>query len=473
MGSPNVLVPIALVLFFPAVYLVRRTLGPTRGVLASLLGGWLFLPSFSASVLDVPLLGSKVAFVPTAVLIVSVVSDWRRWSRLRPHGVDLAAAVISLGPFATALSNGLGLYEGASALLEAFCSWGTPYLLGRVYLGKPRASRRYALWLVAAALVYVPLCLWEIRMSPQLHRVVYGYRAAGSFVQAVRYGGYRPSVFMAHGLAVGTFMATGTLIAYWLWRSRAAVRVAWLPLGWSTVLLAATTVLVKSTAAIALLAVGIAVLEGMRLVGRRLPILLLTLLPAAYCAARISGWTASELVEATRRFDRDRAQSVQYRIVNEGILLEKAEQRPWLGWGRFGRSRVYDEDMRDVSVTDGLWIIALGVSGRLGLISVGSMLLLPVLLLLRRFPARHWDRSALGPIAALAVATVLWVLDCLLNAMNGPLFPAMAGSMVTFLQYTRERAGSGTIPAGRSARWRMLRPTGPVPASREEAPRRP
>ncbi len=457
MGSSNVIVVVALALFFPAVWWARRALGTTRGIVVSLLGGWLFLPVVDGRVLQVPLLGSKISFVPVAILLVSAAADWGRWVRLRLHWIDLAAVAVVVGPFVTALSNGLGPYEGASAMVDAFGVWGTPYLLGRIYLGGPRPARAYAVASVAAALVYVPLCLWEIRMSPQLHRVVYGYRAAGAFATAVRYGGYRPSVFMAAGLAVGTFMATATLIAYWLWRTRASRRALGVPLGAATVALLVTTLLVKSTGAIVLLAIGIAVLEASRLLGASLPVLALALVPPVFCAARISGWSPAGIVEAAESFDQDRAQSVQFRFENERMLLDKAAQRPWLGWGRWGRSRVFDDDGRDVSTTDSLWIIALGMNGRVGLLAIGVLVLAPVVLLQRRFRRRQWEHPRLASVGALAVAALLWAIDSMLNNMNGPLYPAMAGSIVSILQ---ARRGYGRRAALAASARRRARPRG-------------
>ncbi|MBL0275012.1 MAG: hypothetical protein IPQ24_02735 [Anaeromyxobacter sp.] len=457
MGAANILVPIVLALYPPAVFGLIRTLGATRGVLASLLGGWLFLPVFDAQ-LALPLLHSKLAFVPATVLLVSVAADWDRWRRFRWRWYDLIVAALSVLPLLTALANGLGPYEGASALFEACCDWGAPYLLGRCYLGEPRAAREYAVWLVGAGLAYLPFCLWEIRMSPQLHGLVYGFRATGSFAMSVRWGGYRPDVFMAHGLAVGLFMACATLVAYWLWRSRAARQVLWLPMAWCVVGLAVTTVLVKSTGAIILLAVGVAALEATRLLRSPLPILLLTLLAPAFGAARISGWTAREVVAVAERLDPDRAASLVYRIENEQLLLDKALQRPALGWGRWGRSRIRDESGQDMAITDSLWIIELGTGGLVSLIALGTMMLLPALLFLKRFRAQPWDHPALAPAAALTVATVLWVLDSLFNNMTAPLYSAMAGATLTF-QASRRSASRGRATAGRAA----ARPVQPGP----------
>ena len=446
--QPNFMVPVALTLFVPAVYVCMQRLGPRRGVMVALLGGWMFLPVFDGR-LAISVITTKMSFVSAVIVVVSLATDLRRWMRLRVHPVDGIAAALSLLPFATALSNGLGSYEGLAAIVQTLSSWGAPYFLGRLYLGAPRAAAEFGRSLVGAAVVYAPLCLWEIRMSPQLHRQLYGYHTFESFAFAVRYGGYRPTVFMQFGLMVGTFMATGTLIAYWLWRSRAATRLAGMPAAWCVALLLATTVLVKSTGALILLAVGIGVLEATRLLRRSLLVLVVMAVPVAFVAARISGWDAQQLVDGAALAGPDRAQSVAFRIENEQLLVNKALQRPWLGWGRWGRSRVYDEDRHDVSTTDSLWVITLGVIGILGLVLWALLMLAPALMLMRRFPVRRWEHPAIAPVAALALGVLLWVVDCLLNSMTSPLFPAMCGAITTFAagRWQARRRSATTEPA--------------------------
>jgi O-antigen ligase len=401
-----------------------------------MLGGWLFLPHFDGRYKFL-VLGSKASFVGAAVLLGSLVLDGNRWRTLRPRLLDLPIAVLCLGPFVASLYNGLGMNEAAAATFDSSMTWGAPYLLGRLYLGQPSALRDAADALVLAALVYVPFCLWEVRMSPQLHEALYGFRPF-SFDQAYRWGGYRPSVFMQHGLAAGMFMASGTLVAYWLWRTGARLRIAGLPLGWASLLLALTTVLSKSTGAIILLAVGLAVLEGTR--AFRTPLLLLTLMlvPAAYCTARISGWSGETLVTMSRdAIDEGRSQSIEFRLHNEDILIKKAMMRPWLGWGRYGRSFFLENEdgERETAVTDGYWVIIFGVRGGIGLVAIGVLLAAPVLALLRIYPGRAWRDARLAAPAAAAVMLLLWAVDDLFNAMPSPVYPAMAGALLSFVQY--------------------------------------
>ena len=414
-------------------------------MLASLLGGWLFLPSF-AQPLGPPLLHTKPMFVPMVVLAVSLAFDLRRWTRFRPGLLDLPMAFVCLGPAATALANDMGGYEAGSAVFEAFAAWGAPYLLARLYLGRPEALRGLAMAIVVAALVYVPFCIWEIRMSPQLHQNLYGFSSYGMFVTVVRWGGFRPSVFMATGLAVGMFMACGALIALWLWRTGAQRTVAGVSFGWAAALLAVTTLLCKSTGAIALLVAGYGALEATRWIRKPILLLALVAIPVVYAASRISGWSGDRLVAAVEtHVSTDRAQSLQFRMMNEDMLIAKALRRPWMGWGRFGRSRVYDEAGADVVITDGMWIVMLGMNGLMGLLATWLVLSLPALALLRMFPARQWSDPRLAPAAVLAVSALLWAIDDLSNAMMTPVFPAMSGAVIAFFILARNaRALRGT-----------------------------
>jgi len=430
-GTANFLATVALWAFLPVTLVCLLVLGPRRGLLAALFGGWLLLPTFGSK-LDFPLLHNKAQFVPTVILCLSLLLDSGRWRRVGWHLVDLPAALLVAGPFATALANDMALYEAGSAALAGFTTWAGPYLLGRVYFGRGQTAAQLASAMVVGGLIYVPFCLWEMRMSPNLQYSVYGF-GTFAFEQSRRFGGYRPAVFLGHGLPLAMFMAAAALVAYWLWRSRARTEFGRVPAAWVAGILVATAVMCRSAGAAILLAMGIGVLEASRWIRSSALTLALLLVPPTYCAARVAGWGGAELVGLTARVvNEERAQSLAFRIRNENLLMEKAMQRPVLGWGRWGRFFVYDEEGRDISIPDGLWIINLGSAGVLGLASLSLLLALPVILLLRRFPARHWGNPRLAPAAALAAAVMLWVVDEVLNAFASPVFVVMAGALASF-----------------------------------------
>lgn len=453
-GEPNSIVQLTLVAFLLAVALAFSLLPPRRAVLWTVLGGWLFLPHFDGNHRFL-FLHSKFVFLPAAVLMGSAVFDARRWLGLRPKLLDLPMVALCVSPFFTALDNSLGMKEALAATLGNLLGWGGPYLLGRLYLGDLGALRELARAQVAAALAYVPFCLWEIRMSPQLHVSLYGFRS-WSFDQSLRFGGFRPSVFMQHGLAVGMWMAMGTLVSYWLVRTRSPSSIAGIPGPVVLATLLVTTVLCRSTAAIALLACGVALLELTDRLRTGVLVLAVGLLPAAYCTARMSGWTGAPVVDWSRHVvGEDRAASLQFRLDNEAVLAKKALLRPWLGWGRFGRSFIYDENGRSLgAVPDGLWIIFLGMSGLVGLSALGLVLATPPLLVLRTYPGRAWADPRLAPTAALVVTLLLWAVDGVLNAMVTPVVPMVAGALVSVVllaRATRNRPRGATPPLGESS----------------------
>lgn len=430
MGA-NLLVPISLAAFVAVVLVSFAQLEPRQAALRTLLGGWLLLPHFDGW-FAIPLIASKAAFVGGAVLAGSVALDSARWARLRMSIWDLPIAVLSVEPFFTAVHNDLGAWEGFAASVDMTLTWGAPYLLGRLYFAGPGAIRSITLTLATGALAYVPLALWEIRMSPQIHSTLYGFRPFG-FDQVIRFGGYRPSAFMQHGLALSLFMAVGAICAYWLWRTGDRPRILRMPMGTAAVAVAATTFLCKSTGAVLLMIAGIAALEATLRLRTTLLVLALAALPPAYCAARMTGWKAESIVSVIReQIDPVRAASVQFRMDMENLLVKKALVERWLGWGRFGRSFVYSEEGELITVTDSLWVIAVGISGLIGLAAMGAVLFFPLLLVCRRVPARRWGGRQAAPAAALAISLLVWTFDDLLNAMMNPFFPLIAGALVAF-----------------------------------------
>src|SRR5205823_4753004 len=123
---------------------------------------------------------------------------------------------------------------------------------------------------------------------------------------------------------------------------------------------------------LALGAVGAVVLLASRRAGRPAALALLLLVPPAYMALRLTGvWSGEGVVEwVGSRVDEERAQSLEFRLRNEDLLIDRALEQPAFGWGGWGRSRVVDDTGRDLTVTDGLWVIALGDRGFFGLAAV-------------------------------------------------------------------------------------------------------
>lgn len=439
-----------------------RKLPARRAVLVLFVAGLLLLPEVTAPKANpdapdpISLPGFRLTkrnAIAYAFLLGSLLLDRDRWRSLRFSPFDLPVAVSCACPLFASLTNDLGPYDGLSESLWQTLIWGVPYLAGRISCADPDGLRDAALAVVMGAALYVPVCWLEVRMSPQLHYWVYGFKpSAESYEQVIRFGGYRPIGLTTHGLVLSLWMCLGAMLAVWLFSAgaleglRPRLRLNPRLLTALVVLLAVTAVATKSTGAIILGGVGLAVLF---LTSRyRLPLLAGALLavPPAYMVVRAGEfWSGKDAVAwVADHISPERAQSLEFRLQNEDALIRKALERPVFGWGGWGRSRIKDEETgEDTSVTDGLWIILLGTQGVAGLAAVTAIFLLPPLLWFRAHPPHQWARIRPAE-TAVAVLLPLVMIDNLFNGIGNPVYVLLAGGLTGVL--VRERFGSPAPP---------------------------
>ena len=417
---------IAMFTWIPIILVLFATLPIRKAVVIAFVGGFLFLPVITYNVDKLPPYDKNTATC-LGVFIATLFFNTERFLRFRFHAYDIPAIVLSLVPIAASLSNGLGLYDGLSAAFRTVVFWLLPYFLGRLYFANFNSLKDLATGIFLGGVVYVPFCLWEIRMSPQLHRQVYGL-VVTSFVQIVRYGGYRPVVFVGgSGLLLSLFMAMATLCGYWLWRTKVTHRILGLPMLLILPALFFTTILTKSTFAIILLFAGLVVLEAGRLLKSKLPIMLLTCVPVLFILLRLfSLWDGMSLVTLSERyFGSVRAQSAETRVVNDTVLAEWAWKRPILGWAGWGRNRPPGTR----TITDSLWIIIFGTCGLVGLFSWMLLYTIPVYRMAFVYKDRSLFVTRLGLILSLYVCLVITFMYNTQNSATFPLMIVLAGGL--------------------------------------------
>ncbi len=427
-------------------------------VIAGFLIAWGFLPVHSYSLPGLPDY-SKISALSYIMLLGVFVFDRERLIRIRFSPFDLPIIVFCLSSFFSSIANGLGAYDGVSATLDKVTEWFIPYFLGRLYFTNLDDLRDLCVGLLVGGLIYIPFCMFEMVMSPRLHKIVYGFRLA-SLTQARRWGGWRPSVFMRHGLMVGMWMITASLAGLHLFKTGHLDWLAkYIKVKVKPVLIIAflvfISILCKSTGAIMLMAVGWMVLRFSLRRGTRLPILLLMFIPILYVVMRTNGtWSGlalSDLLTNKLHMPEDRVQSMSFRFMNEDILMDKAFQQPLFGWGGWKRSFVFNEVGEPVSVPDGLWIVVLGQNGLTGLVSMLTTMLLPQWLFLKRFATAEWKNSSLVALGLLPVVLLsLYMIDGLLNDMFNPLVMMLAGA-VTGLYLNKNLSNSSDSLSDESA----------------------
>ena len=424
----NTLVLIVLLGWIPAVVLVFSALQPRRAVMVSFLTAWLFLPIASYRL---PLFPdyTKMFATSVGVLLGAAIFDSRRLLGFRLKWFDLPMTAWCVCPILSSVANGLGAYDGISGTMSNIVTWAVPYFIGRVYFTDRESFRELAMGIFIGGLVYVPFCLFEIRMSPKLHHILYGYHQQ-IFSQSIRGGGWRPMVFMEHGLMVSSWMASASLVGYWLWLTGAVKRIGGVQIGWLLVLLLLTTIACKSLGAVLLLAVGAATLTAARWFRAGSLVGVLLLIPVAYIGLRTTGmWEGSHVVRTVAElFSEDRAQSLQYRFYNETMLIDRALQRPLLGWGGWDRNEITDEYGEKQSVVDGLWIVTLGKYGCIGLFCLYGVLLTAPARVWLGWNGARWGQTSSAASASLAILVILYAIDCLPNGKN-PFFMLCSGAL--------------------------------------------
>jgi len=425
MGA-NLFALVTLGAWLPIVVAIFAIRPAREAVIFSFVSGWLFIPGIS---IDLPGLPSytKLTSTTVAAMIGALIFDGARVFSFRPRWYDVPTLIWCLCPFASSISAGKGPYDGLSAILDQIVGWGIPYILGRIYLADAEGARRLALGVAIGGLIYIPFCLFEIRLSPILRVWVY---SIGRW-EGTRLGGYRPSVFLDNGLQLGLWMTFSSLMAHRLWASGAVKRLRGYSFGLLTLALIITTVLCRSTGALTLLLAALCLLWSMRLVKKSWPIWILLAVPPSYCFARISGlWMGAEAVNIARSTVGDeRAQSLEFRFLCEENHIVECLKRPIFGYSRFSEFVKWDAGDASKKIIDSYWIIAFGTSGLVGVIALNAMLLLPMAGIARRVPVASWSDPDVAPVVALGLFLTVFMIDCLANAMPNPVIALAIGAV--------------------------------------------
>jgi len=411
-----------------------------RALIWSILGGYLLLPPVAAINLPMVPAMNKVSIPAlTAFLICTLML--RHHVPVLPQSRlgQVLAVLFVMTPFGTALTNGepqfltvrvlpgLSLYDGismAAAKVFLLLIWA----LARRFLATEAAIRELLGALVLAGLLYSLPMLIEVRMSPQVNVWVYGF-FQHSFEQMVRWGGYRPIVFLEHGLWVAFFALMAFLSAVVLAREAAAgkrLRQGLIALYLGVVLVLCKTLGVLVYAAFLL---PLILLAGPRLLLRVAALFALVVM--AYPLLRAGGAVPVDLlVDLAARISEERAASLRYRFDNEAVLLNHALLRPWFGWGEHMRNLVHDPLTGEtLTVSDGAWIIVMGTRGALGYVADFGLMVLPLILI--ALTSRHLDRTQL-PLSLCVLASIHGVnlLDMLPNATITPITWLVTGALM-------------------------------------------
>lgn len=434
---------VAALLLWPiaSLCIFARSLTPSRGLIWTVLGAQLLLPVGAAI---------KFQMIPpidkVTVANFSALAGCLIFARGKPAGtsnrfglVEILLLVYIVSPIITSQLNpdnifiggrfipGVGLYDALSAAESALITL-IPFMLGRRFLRTADDCRNILVILAIAGLCYSIPLMFEVRFSPQLHYWVYGYYPS-EFVQAMREGGFRPMVFMGHGLLAAFFLMTSLLAATALWRNR--IRIGQVSSSIAAPSLGFVLLICKSMGALIYGVAGtILIVFTNPRTQLRIAALLVSISLMYPLLRSFDLVPATLIVDIAKSIDKMRGESLEFRFVNEDKLLQRAFERPFFGWGRYGRSRVYDVDSgKDLSVTDGRWIIDLGLFGLVGFLSEFGLLAICVYRATSAFRVVRSTREQVS-FAALALIVSINIFDLLPNSGLIPWTWLLSGALL-------------------------------------------
>ncbi|MBO9581945.1 MAG: O-antigen ligase family protein [Sphingobium sp.] len=428
-------------LAWPVVTLVLfLTLSTPRAITASLLWAYLLLPySVGFDFKGVPTLDkSSIPSITTLLLAFCLAPPGAfRWPK--SPWFNLLLIVYVFCPILTTMTNpdaltvgevtlpGLTFYDAFSASAEKAIE-AMPLIAGAALLRSETAHRDVLLVFVVAALAYSAPILLEIARGPFLQARIYHVDPGTWYEQQIRAGGFRAIVFIGHGLLVSAFLGLAFLAALGLWRDK--WRVMGLPAILCAVWLLVMLVLNKSAGALitgTALALLFVFLRPRRFIGIALVVAMMIV---TYPVLRGNGFVPTAAIQsAISSVSSERAASLGFRLRNEDMLLHRANQRPWFGWGGYARNHVIVVtewgETKDVTVTDGTWVIAIGTYGWIGYLSTFGLLCYPFwhLFRMRR-------RSAISMASVTLAAMLLFnLLDLIPNSSLRPITWLIAGAL--------------------------------------------
>ena len=416
-----------------------RTKSVTKATLWTILGGHMFLPV--GVQIDLPMIPplEKVSIPAISALVCCWLVARKRVFTLGKNALVRWLIFISIAsPFVTAQLNNYTMiigdhrippmeYYDALSMVTNQLIVMIPFFLGRQLFRSYEEHLLMFRVIIVAGLFYSLLELFEVRMSPQLHTWIYGY-FPHSFAQQIRFGGFRPVVFMGHGLLVSFFTAITVMAAAALWQLK--IRVRQFSPSCVTYYLLLVLVLCKTVASImygfsGLLLIKFASLKNQLRVARIL-VLIALLYPVLSIMDLVPYQTLNNVAMS---IDKERGQSLTFRFENEKILLDRVQKHIFFGLGGWGRNRIYDEEGRDISVTDGLWIITLGQFGMVGFFAQFGLLAAPVFLGMAAFKQiKIWKEKVLLCSHVLLIGIIM--LDQLPNASLAPWLWLLTGILL-------------------------------------------
>lgn len=450
------MIELALIAWFPITVGLFLVLRPHVAAAASMIFGVALLPSLRAIPMPlIPDLSQYTIPVLASFAMVAAMHSQRLIAARPGFGGELFIVLMIPAALVTNLTNpdpqvfggtvlpGMQISDTVNDALKMIIRWGLPFLIGRALVRTPRQALDVLGVLGLAGLVYVPFVLFELRSGPYWHALVYGSQPSiTTFMQSLKFGGFRPVVLMNHGLTLSAFMLFTTIAWVALHRSRKTP--FHLPGG---LVVGGLTVVVVLCKSVAVWLYSAAVLPILFLLRPRVQVLLaaaIALVIIVYPFLRsVDLVPIKQIAEIAQEYGGyQTGASFLQRIETEDQVLGRTAERYLFGWGGYSRYYVYDPlTGAPVSVMDGYWLVQFGSGGLARFFLLFAFLLYPVFYTALRIDGVR-DKQTQYALCALVWIVTLRTFDLLPNSTIDPYLTFLGGAACGVAQeaVTRRRA---------------------------------
>ncbi len=446
---------LALIGFTPLCILLFAKLRRDLAAAISLIGAALFLPQ--RIVFDPPLI-PPLDKHSIAVLVTFTALAFTPGQKVKGSlFLKLITALAIFGAIATVLTNGDSLALGGGVVIAGLkptdaisgiwfylVSLIIPFSIGRRVFRTKESVATLLKVIAHFGVVYAFLMLIEIRLSPQLNNWVYGFHQH-SFAQSMRNGGFRPVVFMYHGLTTTLFCLMALFAT--LCHKKTGKNVFGANSGLWAFFLFAVLMLSNSMGVLVFCLIGAPLLwkgspqQVARFSG------LLALVALVFPLLRTSGLLPmQDLVDYVASHDAGRAQSLGFRVNMEEQIIEVWRLRPTFGYAGYGRSNIYDAAGNSTIIVDSQWMIALSNRGIVGYVVEFLLYSVPILRA-RKFITAVVDKDSRTLLVGLVLMVSISLFDLLLNSRDHGILPLLAGSLFGFCSTLKGHAKNLKIRA--------------------------
>jgi hypothetical protein len=419
------------------IYLLSSK-GIKKGAFLALLWAFMFLPAyFTIDFPGIPPL-DKFSITSLTIIVFTVLSGRNLGISHLSKLCKLVVFGFVFSPLATVLFNGhpylhinsLSFHDGIAMVINNVI-YVVPFLIGAKYFDSYQDQVFIFKSLAMAVVIYSILALYEVRMSPQLHNIFYGF-FPHDWLQQIRGGGFRAIVFMGHGLLVSMFIVVG--LGVWISLNKNKIRVFKINVSnnWVIFFVFVALVFMKSLAALIyglflIFAINFLATKKMHLISVALTVVFITY----PLTSSLNVFPHQSLVEMAYSFNPERGQSLEYRFDNEETLLSHALEKPFFGWGGWGRNRVYDPKTgEDITVADGKWVLTIGIRGWIGFLAEYLMMILPIWVAYRAHRSMMYESKDSKLLAVHSLITAIILIDQMPNASITPFYLLLSGALL-------------------------------------------